>query len=82
MALTVVFTGRISKRRGQVLVLIPRDYWEVFRGMRGRRIRVRVGEVEYWGRLTVIEGRVYVSLPYSALALRERAKYHLVRLEV
>lgn len=82
MALTVSFTSRISKRRGQVLVLLPREYWDVFRGMRGRRVRVRVGEVEYTGRITEIEGRVYVSLPYSALALRGKARYHLVRVEV
>ena len=82
MALTVSFTGRISKRRGQVLVLLPRDYWPVFAGLRGRRVRIRVGDIEYNGRITVIEGRVYVSLPYSALALRERSKYHIVRLEV
>ena len=82
MALTVTFTSRISKRRGQVLVLLPRDYWEVFRGLRGRRVRIRVGEIEYQGRITVIEGRVYVSLPYSALALRKVDKYHLVRVEV
>ncbi|MEB3862328.1 MAG: DUF1905 domain-containing protein [Desulfurococcales archaeon] len=82
MALTVVFTGRISRRRGQVLVLLPRDYWEVFRGMRGRRVKARIGDVEYNGRITVIEDRVYVSLPYSALALREQARYHIIRLEV
>ena len=82
MALTVSFTGRISKRRGQVLVLLPRDYWQLFQGLRGRRVRIRVGEIEYQGRITVIEGRVYVSLPYSALALRKVGKYHLVRVEV
>ena len=82
VALTVSFTSRISKRRGQVLVLLPREYWGVFRGMRGRRVRVLVGEIEYTGRITVIEGRVYVSLPYSALALRERSRYHIVKLEV
>ncbi len=82
MALTVVFTGRISKRRGQVLALLPREYWPLFSGLRGRRVRVRVDEVDYQGRITVIEGRVYVSLPYSALALRERSRYHIVRVEV
>ena len=82
MALTVTFTSRISKRRGQVLVLLPRAYRDVFRGLRGRRVRVRVGEVEYEGRITVIENRVYVSLPSSALALREVARYHIIRVEV
>ena len=33
VALTVSFTSRISKRRGQVLVLLPREYWDVFRDM-------------------------------------------------
>ncbi len=80
--LTISFTSKISKRRGQVLVLLPRDYWEMFKAMRGRRVRVRVDDIEYTGRLTEIEGRVYVSLPYSALALRERSRYHLIRLEV
>ncbi|BAF34762.1 hypothetical protein APE_0885a [Aeropyrum pernix spindle-shaped virus 1] len=80
--LSVSFTGRISKRRGQVLVLLPRDYWQLFQGLRGKKVRVRVGEVEYTGRITVIEERVYVSLPFSALALRERSRYHLIRLEV
>lgn len=82
MALVVSFTGRISKRRGQVVVLLPRDYWDVFRGLRGRRVRIRVGDIEYRGRITVIDGRVYVSLPYSALALRDASKYHIVRVEV
>ena len=80
--LSVSFTGKISKRRGQVLVLLPREYRELLAGLRGRRVRVRVGEIEYSGRITVIEDRVYVSLPRSALALRERARYHIIRLEV
>ncbi|MCE4627948.1 MAG: hypothetical protein F7C34_02200 [Desulfurococcales archaeon] len=82
MALSLSFTGRISKRRKQVLVLLPREYWHVFAGMRGRRVRVRVGEVEYSGRITIIENRVYVTLPYSALALRERSRYHIIQVEV
>ena len=51
-------------------------------GHGGRRVRVRVGEVEYTGRITETEGRVFVSLPYSAVALREKARYQLVRVEV
>ena len=82
MALSVSFTGKISKRRKQVLVLLPRDYWDMFIGLRGKRVRVRIGDIEYRGRITVIENRVYVSLPYSALALREASKYHIIRLEV
>ena len=65
-----------------MLALLPREYWPLFSGLRGRRVRVRVDEVDYQGRITVIEGRVYVSLPYSALALRERSRYHIVRVEV
>ncbi len=80
--LSVSFTSRISKRRGQVLVLLPRDYWQLFQGLRGRKVSVEVDGIRYQGRITEIEGRVYVSLPYSALALRERSRYHLIRLEV
>ena len=81
--MTASFTGnKISRRRGQVLVLLPRDYWQLFQGLRGRRVGMEVDSIRYQGRITEIEGRIYVSLPYSALALRERARYHLIRLEV
>ncbi len=81
--MTVSFTGnKISRRRGQVLVLLPRDYWQLFQGLRGRRVGMEVDSIRYQGRITEIEGRIYVSLPYSALALKERSKYHLIRLEV
>ena len=83
MSLTVSFTSKISKRRGQVLVLLPRDYWQLFQGLRGRRVKIVIDEgFVYEGRITVIEGRVYATLPSSALALRERAKHHIVRVEV
>jgi len=86
MALTVSFTSRISTRRGQDLALLPREYWPLFSQLRWRRVRVRVNggedEFEYTGRITVIEGRVYATLPRSAQALRRLARYHVFRVEL
>ncbi len=50
--------------------------------MLGRRVRVRIGEIEHTGRGTVIESRVYATPPSNTLAFRERSRYHIMRLEV
>ena len=77
------FTSRISHRRKQTLVLLPKDYREIIRPLKGKRVVIRVdNKYKYTGRVTVIDGRVYVTLPKSALGLRALQPYHVFEIEV
>ena len=80
--MTVSFAQRISKRFNMVLVRVPREYEDLLRGLRGRRVEVEVSSIKFSGRIVEYEGRLYVSLPRRALALRERGLYHIISIRI
>ena len=83
MSLQLAFTSRISYRRKQVVVLLPQDYREVMRGFRGKKVVIKVdGKYRYTGRISVIDGRVYATLPKNALGLKALQPYHTFEIEV
>ncbi len=83
MALTLTFAQRISKRFGMVLVRVPPEYEGVLKGLKGRIVEVEVGGILFRGRIVEYEGRIYVSLPKRAIALREeRGPYHIINIRI
>ena len=83
MSMQLAFTSKISYRRKQVLVLVPKEYRESMQLFKGKRVVIRVDEkFKYRGKITVIDGRVYVTLPKSALGLKALQPYHIFRIEV
>lgn len=82
MALVVSFAGRVSSRFGRPLLLVPREYRDMLGALKGRRVRVWIGDVLFTGRIVEYGGYLYISLPRAAFALRKGKRYHVIRLEV
>ena len=81
MALTVSFAGRVSSRFGRPLLLVPREYRGMLSSLKGRRVRVWIGDLVFEGRIVEYQGYLYVRLPKAAFALHDR-RYYVIRLEV
>ena len=74
MALTVSWIRKVSRRSRMYLVRVPEEYEGLFRAMVGRRVRIRVGGYVFRGRVVIVGGYLYVSLPREAELLWERRK--------
>jgi hypothetical protein len=69
--MALAFTSRVSVRGGRPVILVPEEH---ARSLTATLVAVelRVGDlkVRYRGRVARLEGRTYIALPKTALALR------------
>jgi hypothetical protein len=69
--MALAFTSKVSVRGGRPVILVPEEH---ARSLTATLVAVelRVGDlkVRYRGRVARLEGRTYIALPKTALALR------------
>jgi hypothetical protein len=69
--MALAFTSKVSVRGGRPVILVPEEHARnLTEALVAVELRVGDLKVRYRGRVARLEGRTYIALPKTALALR------------